>query len=78
MLMKEDEKKFILAVYNRGDKRVRQVIKDLSDTMHYKRCWYLLEKWVNKDFYSYGVCLDNGWLTDEGKKFAEGILLNVN
>jgi hypothetical protein len=41
--------------------------------MHYKRAWYLLEKWSNKGWYEYGVTLDLGWLTPLGKEVAEGL-----
>lgn len=42
--------------------------------MHHKRAWYLLEKWCNKDLYTFGVNLELGWLTKEGVKHFEEIV----
>lgn len=66
--MKDDEAGFMFAVAMRpAGADVRDVIR--MQHMHYKRCWYLLEKWARKGWYDYGVTLDLGWLTPKG--FAE-------
>ena len=60
-------------------KTVRDVINEKDFPIHYKRAWYLLEKWSQKDWYDYGVSLDLGWITPEGldihlkSKMEEGI-----
>lgn len=52
------------------DKYVRDLIDELHEAgkLHYKRAWYLLDKWSLKGWYDYGVTLDLGWLTDEGRE----------
>lgn len=32
-----------------------------------KQCWRVLEKWCDKGWYDFGVCIDLGWLTEEGR-----------
>ena len=65
-MAKSDEKEFLLLVYH-SNEAPRELI---NCTMHHKRARYLLEKWCDKDWYEYGVALDLGWLTCEGKRKA--------
>ena len=67
--MKEDEKLFfrICVKYSGkviGGIRIREIIGILyhAGVLHYKRCWYLLEKWERLGFYNYGVTQDLGWI----------------
>ena len=39
--------------------------------IHPKRLAYLCGKFVERDWYAYGVTLDLGWLTPEGRDVAE-------
>ena len=41
--------------------------------MNWKRCAYLCEKWCRKGWYDYGVACDLGWLTPEGRTFADSL-----
>lgn len=67
--MKPDEREFLRAVYQKPEGVfVRDLIGSID--MPNKRCWYLLDKWVSKGWYEYGVALDLGWLTDKGKAAA--------
>lgn len=83
--MKEDEKQFLILVYEKckryGDNKEKYFARDLINseycTIHHKRCWYLLEKWTGQGLYDYGVTLDLGWLTDKGVEKAKE-LLNEN
>ena len=60
--MKEHERIFFALCYNfRHTLRPRDIVIALADTIPHKRCWYYLEKWLEKDFYNYGVTLDLGW-----------------
>jgi len=70
--MKEDERKFMIDVLYRchRDFTPRDLINEDGFPMHYKRAWYLLEKWSDKGWYDYGVTSDLGWLTNEGKSHA--------
>ncbi|KAF6564513.1 hypothetical protein G9G63_10240 [Paenibacillus sp. EKM202P] len=85
--MKEDEKRFLLDVYNRcanyaihnpctqGRRTTPRVLINEPDFyMHHKRAWYLLEKWSGKNWYEWGVTMDLGWLTLEGEKAAKELL----
>ena len=67
--MKENEKLFFRLCVKYGLRsvcpvRIREIIGILyhSGVMHYKRCWYLLEKWAGLGFYEWGVAMDLGWL----------------
>ena len=67
--MKEDEKLFFRICIKYGHflfntVRIREIIGILHDAgvIHYKRCWYLLEKWEKLGFYNYGVTSDLGWI----------------
>jgi hypothetical protein len=73
--MKPDEEALLLAIYeqfiayiasNRTVEmpRVRQIV--LDSRVNHKRAYYLLDKWVNKGWYEYGVSIAAGWLTKEG------------
>lgn len=72
--MKEDEKQFLILVYEKCKRYedtkekyyVRTLINSEDCTIHHKRCWYLLEKWAGQGLYDYGVTLDLGWLTEKG------------
>jgi hypothetical protein len=55
-------------------KTPRDLINEEGFPVHYKRAWYLLEKWSDKDWYNYGVTLDLGWLEEEGMKKAEELI----
>lgn len=73
--MKDDEKRFLCDIYKaEQDLMPRDIINKPDFYLHYKRAWYLLEKWSNKGWYEYGVTLDLGWLTLLGKEVAEGLL----
>lgn len=70
--MKEDEKLFFrlcvkYALAKVGTVRIREIIGILHNAgaVHYKRCWYLLEKWERLGFYNYGVTSDLGWIEME-------------
>lgn len=70
--MKEDEIKFFKTMVMYGRQRTNsgtlvgiwpyELINFLSEYIHHKRCWYLLQKWSRLGFYDYGVSLDHGWL----------------
>lgn len=70
--MKEDEKKFFRIAVRYARQMTddgecvgisfRDLITFLSEYIHHKRCWYLLQKWSRLGFYNWGVCLDLGWL----------------
>lgn len=59
--MKPQEKQLLVMI---ADKPAGSVIN--RSGIPHKRCWYYLRKWMSKQWYSFGVCLDLGWLTDEG------------
>lgn len=66
--MKDDERQFLrdaIAARATGE-CVRDFINSDRCVIHHKRAWYLLEKWVRKSWYDYGVSLDLGWFTEEG------------
>ena len=73
--MKEHEKIFFALCYNLcprlPDLNVkegilpRQIINALAGTIPCKRCWYYLDKWARRGFYSYGVTLDMGWFWED-------------
>jgi len=46
----------------------RDIINESDFPLHHKRAWYLLQKWADKGWYTYGVTLDLGWITEEGMK----------
>jgi hypothetical protein len=67
--MKPDEVTLLLAVAAKSaEASVRDVVQ--ASGIHHKRCLYLLQKWCGKGWYSYGVSLDLGWLTEKGKEAA--------
>jgi len=80
--MKDDEIQFLKIVYQRCNQiidgqfvkreRVRDVISEIE--IHHKRCWYLLKKWAEKDWYDYGITLDLGWLTPSGVEKARELI----
>lgn len=70
--MKDDEKLFFrlcvkYGLAQPGRVRIREIIGILhhAGVIHYKRCWYLLEKWETLGFYNYGVTSDLGWIEME-------------
>jgi hypothetical protein len=71
--MRSDEKWLLLAFYNRPkDTAMRDVVNQAitEGVLVRKRAMYLLDKWADKGWYEYGVSVDLGWLTDEGKEQA--------
>ena len=76
--MKEDERKFLIDVFCRCQNGVtpRDIINEEGFPIHYKRAWYLLDKWADKGWYDYGVTSDLGWLTDKGKEKASELAHN--
>lgn len=68
-VMKPDERTLLRRIYHGGGAYVRDIIQQSG--MPPKRAYYILRKWAKLGFYSYGVCLDLGWLTERGKKLAE-------
>ena len=68
-MLKEDEIYFwnlIKKELATSEKTVQDIINKENFSIHYKRAWYLLEKWSQKGWYDYGVSLDLGWITPEG------------
>lgn len=53
--------KLIIAFKKDFDYSVRDII-NAQEWIPVKRCWYYLEKFTNRDWYNYGVCLDLGWI----------------
>jgi len=70
--MKNDEIQFLLTVFL-NITTPREIINSNKFSMNYKRAEYLLTKWSTKGWYEYGVAIDLGWLTDDGKKEAKKI-----
>lgn len=72
---KEEEKMFfeLIKLSNiEGHYEVRKVIHAIHPIIHYKRLWYILEKWIGKDIYNYGVTLDMGWLEKDKDNKLKG------
>lgn len=47
----------------------RDVIEDMVASgliQSPKQAWRTLEKWIGRDEYEFGVCIDLGWLTEKG------------
>ena len=63
--MKSDELQFLKLLQERDGLTVRDLIQESG--IPPKRCWHLLSKWTRKGWYDWGVNIDLGWLTDEGK-----------
>ena len=80
--MKDDEKQFLVTVYKHRMKHrggtdhlsPREIINGPRFSMHYKRAWYLLEKWTDKGWYDYSVTEDMGWLTETGEGQARALI----
>lgn len=67
--MKKDEWLLFCAIIHKNkEETVRNVINKYHKLgyIHYKRAWYLLQKWSAKGYYNYGVSLDLGWMEDKG------------
>ena len=82
--MKDDEKLFFLICVKYslsmvGAVRIREIIGILHDAgmIHYKRCWYLLDKWEKLGFYNYGVTSDLGWIEIDNLPERYAALLEV-
>lgn len=79
--MRDDEKKFIVEILDRCYSAIlkqegcwpRDIINQENFYMHYKRAWYLLEKWSRKGWYEWGVTMDLGWITPEGIEEAKKV-----
>lgn len=76
--MKPDERALLLAYYEATVAHhefygVWPRDLPLAQIMPYKRVLFLLEKWTDKGWYDYGVSLDLGWLTEEGRKVASAL-----
>jgi hypothetical protein len=71
--MKPQEQEFLLAVAAQGrDRYVRDIAGDfIGRGVAPNQLRYWLEKWDKKGWYEYGVSLDLGWLTDEGRQQAK-------
>jgi hypothetical protein len=70
-LLKPDEREF-LALVVAGNLRRKPPLtpRDLipKSGLNEKRALYLLDKWADKGWYEYGVCVDLGWITPKGIK----------
>lgn len=73
--MKVDEFWLLHQLQTSSYKTPRELIDRGDFPINKKRAYYLLEKWVDKGWYEYGVCIDLGWLTELGKSIW---LLKVN
>lgn len=53
---------------------IRELIAELGPQHGFvpKQAHATLKKWEKKGWYEYGVCLDLGWLTDEGFRHFKG------
>ena len=69
--MKPDEKALLKAFSNSKDDypRIRDIAIELG--MPEKRLYYIVCKWADKGFYDWGTWSDLGWLTEEGKLWAQ-------
>ncbi len=69
--MKKEEKLFFFEFYQKAMQSVpvRNIIN--TSSVGKKKAWLYLAKWGNKGLYDYGVTLELGGLTDEGKKLAK-------
>lgn len=83
--MKDDEKRFLKLMQARcnleGMRREfpRAIIAAKNSPVSRKRAAYILEKWLGKGWYNYGVSLDTGWMTREGMavRFEGGRLVTT-
>ena len=77
--MKDDERYFLKQIQNEIGRNgttetngiyhsVRTIINKKDFPIHKKRAYYLLQKWSDKDWYDYGVCLDLDWMEEKGMK----------
>lgn len=66
--MRVREQELLKAIFNkRRDETVRAICNRVGA---WKQNCYYLSKWASKNWYDYGVSLDLGWLTEEGKVVA--------
>jgi len=71
-MMKQDEKLLLKALLEIPDdarypyKFARDLGLELG--LHWKRTAYLCEKWTRKGWWEYGVSVDLGWFTPEGRR----------
>lgn len=86
--MKNDEKQFLIDIYKKcanyalrnpitetNKPSVRDLISKEDFYIHHKRAWYLLKKWSSFGWYDYGATLDLGWLTREGERKTQSLML---
>lgn len=64
-LRKSEEMMFyeLVRVGKIGGLTPRDIISRMP--INHKRAWYLLKKWTVKEWYSYGVSLDLGWIIEK-------------
>lgn len=71
--MKHDEYSLLTAIHQATPGHcVRDIANGLS--IPYKQILYYLGKWSKRGWYDYGVSLDLGWLTEEGKSHASALV----
>lgn len=69
--MKKEEKNFFLEFYKKTMQSipVRDIIN--KSEIGKKKAWLYLAKWGRKGLYDYGITLELGGLTEEGKKIIK-------
>lgn len=80
--MKEDEVRLLIDIYQQCHNgylkkdgiSVKELIQEEGFYMNQKRAWSLLEKWVSKGWYEYGVSIRVGWLQPEGIEKAKELI----
>ena len=77
-MMKDDEIRFFRTCwqYRHQGISIRDIICLVHEFIHYKRCYYLLDKWARLDFYDYGVALDLGWFEPDALPERYRVLLD--
>ena len=70
--MKDDEKLLLIMLNRHRPKQERsgKLATEILPEINVKRCLYILDKWVSKGWFEYGVSLGTGWLTDKGRHKA--------
>ncbi|MCM3131874.1 hypothetical protein M3629_03710 [Paenibacillus polysaccharolyticus] len=80
--MKDDEKRFLIDIYNRCHNgylkkdgiSVKDLVQEEVFYINHKRAYTLLEKWSRKGWYEYGVSVRVGWLQPEGIAKAKELI----